>query len=60
MEILQDDLAAREEASDDAVLNLLEKRFHRDMIYTFIADILIAVNPYCVKPLYGAEVGPRC
>ncbi|KAF0290913.1 Neither inactivation nor afterpotential protein C [Amphibalanus amphitrite] len=55
LEILQDDLAALEDVTDDTILNLLEKRFHRDMIYTFVADVLIAVNPYCVKPLYDAK-----
>ena len=26
------------------------------MIYTFVADVLIAVNPYCLKPLYDIKV----
>ncbi|XP_037076933.1 neither inactivation nor afterpotential protein C-like [Pollicipes pollicipes] len=54
-EILQDDLAALEDVTDDGVLNLLEKRFNRGTIYTFVADVLIAINPFSETALFDAK-----
>ena len=34
---------------------LLQVRYERDIIYTFISDILIAVNPFKQLPIYGTS-----
>jgi myosin heavy subunit len=38
------------------ILHNLKERFQRNDIYTNVGTILIAINPYCVLPLYGDEV----
>lgn len=37
-------------------LNNIALRYKRDQIYTYVANILIAVNPYCeIKGLYSKD-----
>jgi myosin heavy subunit len=44
---------ARQESIDEAGLNTaLEARFRADLIYTYVGDILIAINPYKALRLY--------
>ncbi|XP_038052103.1 myosin-IIIb-like [Patiria miniata] len=44
-----DDLATLESLDEKAILEELKRRYANDIIYTYIGDILIAINPY--KPL---------
>lgn len=54
------DLATLTELTEDAIVKELEKRFRRNLIYTHVGDILIAVNPFKELPeLYGEEAFRR-
>ncbi|XP_052251496.1 unconventional myosin-X-like isoform X2 [Dreissena polymorpha] len=55
-----DDLANVGELDDQTLLEELNHRYRRDLIYTYIGDILVSVNPYKeLPPLYGDEIGHR-
>ncbi|XP_026672649.1 myosin heavy chain 95F isoform X5 [Ceratina calcarata] len=42
--------------NEATLLNNIRTRYFKDRIYTYVANILIAVNPYCeIKDLYSAE-----
>ncbi|XP_078385251.1 unconventional myosin-XVB [Cetorhinus maximus] len=41
-----EDLSNLEEVCESSVLLSLKRRFHRDIIYTYIGNILVSVNPY--------------
>ncbi|XP_052761642.1 myosin-IIIb-like isoform X2 [Mya arenaria] len=52
------DLARVGELDETALLEEIHRRFGQDVIYTYIGDILISVNPYQDLPgLYGEEIG---
>lgn len=52
-----DDNCALIHLNEAALLENVRLRFHRDKIYTYVAHILIAVNPYFqVKGLHSPEV----
>lgn len=52
-----DDNCALIHLNEAALLENVRLRFHRDKIYTYVAHILVAVNPYFqVKGLHGPEV----
>ncbi|KAK2537212.1 myosin-IIIb-like protein [Columba livia] len=53
------DLAALAELDETALLGGLRERFLRQLVYTDIGDILIAMNPFQPLPLYGREVAER-
>ncbi|KAF4520317.1 hypothetical protein B566_EDAN004377 [Ephemera danica] len=48
-----DDLAALESLSEDAIVKQLEHRYEQKQIYTYIGDILVAVNPFADFGLYS-------
>ncbi|KAL1110368.1 hypothetical protein AAG570_007899 [Ranatra chinensis] len=50
-----DDLASFEVLTEDAIVQHLKKRFEVNLIYTYIGDIIIAVNPYTCLGLYTAK-----
>lgn len=51
-----DDSCALIQLHEAALLENVRVRFHRDKIYTYVAHILIAVNPYFqIKGLHSAE-----
>jgi len=51
------DLATLATLTEASVIAELEKRYAKDVIYTNIGDILIAINPFKVIPgLYGEIV----
>ncbi|NWT55289.1 MYO9B protein, partial [Erythrocercus mccallii] len=50
------DLAALAELDEAALLAGLRERFLQQHIYTDIGDILVAMNPFQLLPLYGREV----
>ncbi|EGD81714.1 hypothetical protein PTSG_02425 [Salpingoeca rosetta] len=52
-----DDLVSGKDALDEDKLNAqLEERYNSDIIYTYVGDILVAVNPYQMLPLYTPEI----
>ncbi|XP_058463872.1 myosin-IIIb-like isoform X1 [Malaya genurostris] len=47
-----DDLAALDVLTEDTIVEQLQKRFETSQIYTYIGDILVAVNPFAQLGLY--------
>lgn len=50
-----DDLAGLEILSEDAIVEQLQKRYESNLIYTYIGDILVAVNPFTSLGLYTSQ-----
>ncbi|XP_043669123.1 myosin-IIIb-like isoform X6 [Vespula pensylvanica] len=48
----RDDLAALDMLSEDAIVDQLQHRYEQGQIYTYIGDILVAVNPFTNLGLY--------
>jgi myosin heavy subunit len=40
------------ELNEASLLQLLRRRFTGEMIYTFLGDVLISINPYKVSGLH--------
>ncbi|KAM6403474.1 myosin XVB [Rhynochetos jubatus] len=51
-----EDLARLEEVCESSVLLCLKKRFHRNLIYTYIGQILVSVNPFKDLSIYSEDV----
>eukprot|EP00051_Salpingoeca_urceolata_P001170 m.39063 g.39063 ORF g.39063 m.39063 type:complete len:1088 (-) comp11232_c1_seq1:340-3603(-) len=51
-----DDVATLVNLNEDTLLNELKIRYSKDNIYTYVSDILIAVNPFKQLGIYGPEV----
>jgi myosin-1 len=41
--------------TEEAISDNLEKRLKKGIIYTYIGNVLVSVNPFEQLPLYGAE-----
>ncbi|XP_075770834.1 myosin-IIIb-like isoform X3 [Pelodiscus sinensis] len=54
-----EDLAALEELDEAKLLHSLSGRFQQQRIYTYIGDILIAMNPFQSLPLYEKPVSEK-
>ncbi|XP_061181361.1 myosin-IIIa-like [Saccostrea echinata] len=54
-----DDLALLSDLTEDALLQELKHRYERNFIYTYLGDILVAINPNRMIPIYGEEAGIR-
>ncbi|XP_048728480.2 myosin-IIIb-like isoform X2 [Ostrea edulis] len=52
-----DDLAVLSDLTEDSLLKELNLRYERNIIYTYLGDVLVAVNPNKMIPIYGKEVG---
>ncbi|XP_077364898.1 myosin-IIIa isoform X2 [Festucalex cinctus] len=50
-----DDLATLEVLDEDSVSEHLQERYGRDAIYTYVGDILIAVNPFHKMNIYTPQ-----
>ncbi|XP_052758788.1 myosin-IIIb-like isoform X2 [Galleria mellonella] len=50
-----DDLATLEVLTEDAIVEQLEKRYNQNHIYTYIGDILVAVNPFTDIGIYTTK-----
>ncbi|KAG7231250.1 hypothetical protein INR49_012081 [Caranx melampygus] len=50
-----DDLATLEVLDENTVTEHLQVRYGRDQIYTYVGDILIAVNPFHKMEMYAPE-----
>ncbi|XP_072270103.1 unconventional myosin-Ia-like [Pyxicephalus adspersus] len=51
-----DDLALLSDLTEEKLLGALQIRESAGRVYTFIGDILIALNPLRDLPIYGPEV----
>lgn len=51
-----DDLAALDMLSEDGIVDQLQHRYEQGQIYTYIGDILVAVNPFTNLGLYTGLV----
>lgn len=51
-----DDLATLEVLTEDAIVDQLHKRYTQNQIYTYIGDILVAVNPFTDVGIYTSKV----
>jgi len=51
-----DDLAALDVLSEEAIVDQLQHRYEQTQIYTYIGDILVAVNPFTNLGLYTGIV----
>jgi len=52
-----DDLAEMEDLDQPALLEELKARFNRDVIYTYVGEILVSVNPFkMIDGLYTSEM----
>ena len=40
----------------ETIVSQLHTRYDQGAIYTYIGDILLAVNPFCPLPIYTDEV----
>lgn len=50
---LQDFVLLENYQSEDAFIDNLKKRFQENLIYTYIGQVLISVNPYKELPIYS-------
>ncbi|XP_051872137.1 myosin-IIIa [Pristis pectinata] len=50
-----DDLATLEVLDESTVTEQLKKRYSKEQIYTYVGDILIAVNPFQKLDIYSSE-----
>ncbi|XP_051554437.1 unconventional myosin-IXb isoform X4 [Myxocyprinus asiaticus] len=50
-----DDLCNLPELTEDNILETLRYRFHKQKIYTYASNILIAVNPFKFLPIYNPK-----
>ncbi|KAB7503595.1 Myosin-IIIa, partial [Armadillidium nasatum] len=50
-----DDLASFEKLSEEIIVDHLRRRYDLDTIYTYVGDILIAVNPFKNLNIYGEK-----
>eukprot|EP00794_Sanderia_malayensis_P009787 gene9787-10786_t len=55
----KDDLATLSELDEQLILNQLKKRYSRNEIYTYVGDILVAVNPFKPLPIYSKQHANR-
>lgn len=54
--ILFDDLAALDSLSEQIITDQLQKRYQLGQIYTYIGDILLAINPFKRLNIYEESV----
>eukprot|EP00038_Savillea_parva_P002829 m.118127 g.118127 ORF g.118127 m.118127 type:complete len:1139 (+) comp10964_c0_seq3:288-3704(+) len=55
-----DNLVHLDNLTEATILNAVEQRFHNDQIYTYVGDMLLAVNPYkSLGLLYGDATRSR-
>ncbi|XP_069138133.1 chitin synthase chs-2-like [Argopecten irradians] len=49
------DISTLDDFDNETLLRVLEERYKNDNIYTYVGDILIAVNPCSPLPIYGRQ-----
>jgi len=50
-----DDLASLENFTADSIVKQLEQRYRNDIIYTYIGDILLSINPFSDIGIYSEK-----
>ncbi|KAK2170162.1 hypothetical protein LSH36_4g17098 [Paralvinella palmiformis] len=50
-----DDLATLDNLEEEIIVDHLCKRYNKNVMYTYIGDILLAVNPFCPLKIYDEE-----
>ena len=56
-----DDLVLLTKLENESIMQNLKKRLERDIIYTYIGHVLIAVNPYKMISMYeGKHLAQVC
>eukprot|EP00929_Paragymnodinium_shiwhaense_P060080 TRINITY_DN3003_c0_g1_i1.p1 TRINITY_DN3003_c0_g1~~TRINITY_DN3003_c0_g1_i1.p1 ORF type:complete len:2014 (+),score=568.16 TRINITY_DN3003_c0_g1_i1:150-6191(+) len=50
-----DDICALPDIEEGAMLHTVRERYFRREIYTRVARVLVAVNPFCSLPIYSSE-----
>lgn len=50
---VQDCVLLDDYKSQEAFINNIEKRFNHNLIYTYIGNVLVSINPYKALPIYG-------
>ncbi|XP_050690144.1 neither inactivation nor afterpotential protein C-like isoform X2 [Eriocheir sinensis] len=53
--MITDDLASLEVFNDEIVMDTMYSRWKEGKIYTWVADVLLAVNPFSMKAKYDEE-----
>lgn len=51
----EQDLVKLEEFGEAAILHVVRSRYSRDEVYSYVGDILLAVNPFKRLPIYAAN-----
>lgn len=54
-----ENLVMMEEMTKEKLLDACKQRFEADAVYTFVADILVAINPYHWIDMYGVKYKER-
>jgi len=44
----------------ESIVKQLEQRYRNDIIYTYIGDILLAINPFTTVDIYNEKVNSLC
>ena len=47
------DLVQLEDLTEAVLLDGVKRRYQADLIYTWVGDVLLALNPYRRLPIYG-------
>ena len=50
-----DNLAQLKEMTEEAIVHETKKRYEIDVIYTWIGDVLVAINPFKALNIYGKK-----
>ena len=53
--ILMDDLAGLEFINEDIIVDHLRRQFANGQIYTYVGEILLAINPYRKLDIYASR-----
>lgn len=52
---VSDALLIEDYSNENAFIENLERRFHENIIYTYIGEVLVSVNPYKELSIYSED-----